>query len=410
MRGRTYSLRGAAVVTPDEVLTHTDLTIWENQIAAWGKTAVGCGVDLRDYLIFPGLINAHDHLNGTWWPRVGPSRPYVNVYQWLTDLDGSPTRYDRMQNSVQDVYDLGMYRNLISGVTTVADHFKRIDGAAFYTRHPIHVLYEYGRTWTPREQTAWGGDVWTEYEYAVRSRQPYIIHLAEGLDHETMAEMDILVGFNAVGRNTLIIHGVSLRPQDMRLMARVGASLCWCPASNRFLYGQTADVLALLAAGVNVTLGTDSSLTGGLNLLDELRTAQWTWQELTGAPPSDRWLVELVTMRAAQALMLEGRRGRIAPGYEADLVIVPDQQSSPYAGLIAADISDIALVICAGVPVYGDVAYQSLFEQFSPGFKPVRVSGRSKLIAGDVMALLDRISETVGRMMEFPFLPCTTME
>ena len=417
---RAYSLTGATLVTPTEVLHDTDVTLSGGQIACLEQKPGTLDVDLRDYLVFPGLINAHDHLNGTWWPRVAPSRPYTNVYQWLDDLHTSPVRYDRQQNSVEDVYELGMYRNLLSGVTTVADHFWRIDGSEFYTRFPIDVLFEYGRTWTPREPTGWGDDIPTEHNRAVRTGQPYIIHLAEGVDQETAQEMDVLLEADALGRNTLIVHGISLRPEDMQAMARVGASLCWCPSSNLYLYEQTANIAALLDAGVNITLGTDSSLSGGMNLLEELRTA---WR----AANVDRqrlakWLIEAVTTRAAYALLREGRSGRIAPGYDADLLVLPNTGNDPYATLLQTDVGDIALLSRAGTPVYGDPVFRPLFEQFTPRFTSVLVARpgqvrqqgindsqadplQEKLIAGDPLGLLDRLSQAVGRTLEFPFLP-----
>lgn len=430
-----YSLTGATLVTPTEILNRTDVTLSGGRIACLEQEPFTLGLDLRDYYVFPGLINAHDHLNGTWWPRVAPGRPYANVYQWLDDLHSSSVRYDRQRNSVEDIYELGMYRNLISGVTTVADHFLRIDGSEFYTRFPIDVLFDYGRTWTLREPMGWGDDIATEYKLAVRTGQPYIIHLAEGVDPETAREMDVLLEADALGRNTLIVHGISLRPEDMRAMARAGASLCWCPSSNLYLYERTANIPALLDAGVNITLGTDSSLSGGLNLLDELRAAQRAaarYSLSAGCSLSAvdeqrlaRWLIESVTTRAAYALLREDCRGRIAPGYDADLLVLPNIGRDPYETLIQAEVGDIALLIRAGKPVYGDPRFRTLFEQFAPQFTPVLVrnsqvqqcdtstagtdSRKEKLVAGDPLGLLDRLFQTVGRTVNLPFLPLTAL-
>jgi cytosine/adenosine deaminase-related metal-dependent hydrolase len=425
-----YGLVGATVVTPTDVLHDVDLTICGGRIVRLKRPQDSYLVDLSGYVVFPGLINAHDHLNGTWWPRVGPHRPYTNVYQWLDDLHSSPERYDRQRNSVDDIYELGMYRNLLSGVTTVADHLWRINGAEFYTRFPIDILFEYGRTWTPREPTAWGDDIPTEYSRAVRTGTPYIIHLAEGVDPETAREMDVLLQASALGRNTLIVHGVSLQPDDMHAMASVGASVCWCPTSNLFLYEHTADISALVQAGVNVTLGTDSSLSGGIDLLDELRTARRVLYDQFFEPPAGRtpaggtpagspsiaqWLVESVTIRAAYALLREDRCGRIAPGYRADLLVLPDSGQDPYSSLIETQVSDIALLCRGGRPIYGDPVFRPLFERLAPHFGPTLISEttcasveprtRAKLVAGDPANLLDRLSKGAGRAVEFPFLP-----
>jgi 5-methylthioadenosine/S-adenosylhomocysteine deaminase len=175
---------------------------------------------------------------------------------------------------------------------------------------------------------------------------------------------------------------------------------------------------------VNIALGTDSTMTGSLNLLEEMRTAREAFRAQTNQDPSSRWLVELVTTHAAYALMLEDRRGKIAPGYEADLLVLPDLQRDPYVTLVEAQITDISLLVCGGIPIYGDPHYRSLFEQFSPQFTSVFVSktpadaprpgqvkannSAEKLIAGDPLSLLERISRAVGHHVRLPFLPFTT--
>jgi hypothetical protein len=312
-----------------------------------------------------------------------------------------------------------MYRCLFSGVTTVADHFVRIDGAEFYERFPIEVLYEYGRTWTVREPTAWGADIPTEYNLAVRTGQPYVIHLAEGLDPETAQEMDVLLEAGALGRNTLIVHGIGLRPPDIQAMAAVGASLCWCPGSNLYLYEQTADLTVLTRAGINITLGTDSALSGELNLLQELKTARSYLAEradqlsLQGRTV-EQWLVETVTTHAAYALLRHERCGRLSPGYRADLLVLADRGQDPYTTLIEAQIGDIALLCRAGVPVYGAERFEPLFAQHAPHYSRVCIRdtvtdpsapSQTKLVAGDPVTLIKRVSETIERPLDLPFLP-----
>lgn len=407
---RTFVLSGVTLVTPEKRMLNSGLTVSGGQIATLATSPAAHTLDMREHLVFPGLLNAHDHLFGTWWPRVAPNRPYVNVYEWLADYEESPVLLERGRNSIADMYALGAYRNMIAGATLVADHFLRNEDTSLYTEHPIDVLYRYGRTWTMRKPTSWGDDIPTEYQHAVQTGTPYIVHLAEGVDDETAQEMDGLIEHDAVGRCTLIIHGIALRPSDMERLHQVGASVCWCPASNLFLYEQTANVRALVDAGVNVTLGTDSTMTGGLNLLDEVRTGRQAYRQMYGEDPSPQWLVELMTTRAAYALQMEDRRGRIAVGYDADLLVLPDKGEDPYATLIDAEPSDIALLIHSGIPVYGDVAYHDLFEQFTPAFSSVLVSGVPKLVAGDLPALLARVSANATKPVQFPFLPCTPAE
>ena len=39
-----------------------------------------------------------------------------------------------------------------------------------------------------------------------------------------------------------LVHGVGLKPSDHRLAQARSCALVWCPSSNHFLFGTTADV------------------------------------------------------------------------------------------------------------------------------------------------------------------------
>ncbi len=114
--------------------------------------------------------------------------------------------------------------------------------------------------------------------------------------------------------------------------------------------------------------------------------------------------------------MRQERCGRIAPGYRADLLVLADRGQDPYSTLIEARMSDIALLCRSGVPVYGDTRFEPLFEQYTPHYARVGVrntapdslaQSQTKLVAGDPVALVQRLSTTVGRPLDFPFLPLT---
>jgi cytosine/adenosine deaminase-related metal-dependent hydrolase len=67
-----------------------------------------------------------------------------------------------------------------------------------------------------------------------------------------------LINLGVVDRNTLLVHGVQLNRGEARDLAGTGASLCLCPRSNLGLVGDMAPAPDLLAAWVNLALGTDS--------------------------------------------------------------------------------------------------------------------------------------------------------
>src|SRR5271155_2288372 len=65
--------------------------------AADRNSAVNCNevtLDLSGFLILPGLINAHDHLDFNLFPKLG-GRTYPNAKAWAADINkphDSPVR------------------------------------------------------------------------------------------------------------------------------------------------------------------------------------------------------------------------------------------------------------------------------------------------------------------------------
>src|SRR5262249_57538752 len=75
----------------------------------------------------------------------------------------------------------------------------------------------------------------------------------------------------------VVVQGVAIDGSGWSRVARAGAGLVWCPASNDFLFGRTAPVRELLdlnGQAPAIALGTDSRVTGSRDLLDELRVAR----------------------------------------------------------------------------------------------------------------------------------------
>jgi len=80
-------------------------------------------LDAAGLLALPGLINAHDHPGLDLLPRLGDGT-YANAYEWAKAIyrpEASPIR-EVLRVGLRDRLWWGAYRNLISGVTTVAHH------------------------------------------------------------------------------------------------------------------------------------------------------------------------------------------------------------------------------------------------------------------------------------------------
>jgi cytosine/adenosine deaminase-related metal-dependent hydrolase len=127
-------------------------------------------------------------------------------------------------------------------------------------------------------------------------------------------------------------HGVQVDSADREILARRRVSVALCPRSNRNLGVGTADVPALLAAGVRLCLGTDSLASAEtLDVLDD--AAVLARQFPTLAPAA---LVRMATAGGAEALGFDDL-GTLAPGRRAALAFVPtpDEPEDPCAHLVS---------------------------------------------------------------------------
>ncbi len=356
-------------------------------------------VDGEGCYIFPPPVNAHDHMLGTWSPPFVPRR-YRNVYEWLNDLHtaDNPLLTERAKVPVHTVYTIGAYRNIFGASATVVDHYMR-DVEADRDGLPVRVVHDFGRTWTLRHPTGWGMDVAGELAYAGDSR-PYVIHLGEGVDEEVAGELGLLESMGGLRRNTLLVHGVIFDESDLGKVAAAGASIAWCPVSNVRLYGRTLDVEAALRCGVNVCVGTDSALTGGDNMLEEMRFAR----NVCGGVSAET-LFRMVTVNAARALLMEDAIGRLEAGLSADVLMVRKEGADPFDAYLSVRSSCVDLLMLGGVPLLGSVRHEDLFVACRGAFSRVLVDGEPMLVRGDPVGLMEEVERLLGYRKEFHFLP-----
>ncbi|MBI4798342.1 MAG: amidohydrolase family protein [Desulfarculus sp.] len=131
-----------------------------------------------------------------------------------------------------------------------------------------------------------------------------------------------LMDLGLLDQRTMLVHGVQLTRQEVRDLAGSGASLCVCPRSNLGLTGGLAPVADLLAAGVNLALGTDSRAScPSLSLWEEMAALG---AAVPGLAPQD--ILHLATAGGATALGLAGHFGRLAPGLAGPLAFAPRER------------------------------------------------------------------------------------
>ena len=128
-----------------------------------------------------------------------------------------------------------------------------------------------------------------------------------------------------LGPDFVVAHGVWLDDGDMKRLAGHGASVSHNPGSNALLGNGIAHVRRMLELGVGVAIGTDgASCCDNQNMYESMRLASYVshvrepeWQSWL----SPQEIVRAATEGSARALGFE-RLGRIAPGYQADIVFL----------------------------------------------------------------------------------------
>jgi cytosine/adenosine deaminase-related metal-dependent hydrolase len=371
----------------------------------------GAEVDLggRSY-VYPALINTHDHLRGNYLPRVGPEdgKYYLNWLPWDNDLKASPCYAERTRAlDIEKGYLLSAYKTLFSGVITINDHFPHKLNADILPTLPIRAIGRYSIAHECSSyELQWGDGIETEHARAKENGWPFITHLAEGFDEESMNAVPYLEGLGALDKHCLFVHCIALSDEDIEKCAAAGVSVSWCAASNMFMFNTTCKIKKMIDAGINVTIGTDSSHTGAYNMLEEIRYARALYHKMYGERLSAKFVFRMVTENAAKALWVDAETGSLDEGKYADILVLKARQKDPYENLCAAKSTDIEFVSCAGKPLLGEMRFLPLFEDGLPdNYTTLTIGGREMFVIGDPAALYRHIREAIGYKKKLDFLP-----
>ncbi|HNX38038.1 MAG TPA: amidohydrolase family protein [Candidatus Cloacimonadota bacterium] len=395
-----------SVISSDRVESGIDLHL----NSRWRQTAPE-RLALEGAIAYVPLVNSHDHLIGNWFPRAGDKRPYHNSHIWVEDMknsfsflernhfwfnDGS---FDLTTKAALTLAQLGCYKNLFSGCAVVQDHGP-VQAPVYYDSMPIEVIRKYRQCHSITLENWWGGESAEEEMKLTKGEIPYIIHLGEGKDTITKAEFAELKARDLLRRNTMLIHGIAFTPEELSEVAKAKASVCWCPTSNFYLIGETLKIEEALKRGVNVTIGTDSTMSGGVNLIFEFILVR---EKFPSIPVST--LYKMATENAAYALMLPERYGKLIAEDTRNLMLMDALDSSPFENLLVCDASNIRLLLHEGVPIYGDTEWLEWFDLNEEDYSTFRTGNKEKFVVGDPQDLNDQIDLVLGYHKDFPYLP-----
>src|SRR5579859_8165514 len=146
---------------------------------------------------FPGLINSHDHLEFNCYAPTGLP-PYQDFRGWARDVQAA-----REVLSAVEAIPLklrrrfGVLKNLLWGVTAVADH----GGRPGESGGPVAVLTPYKDLHSPElgRARSW-----------LAGLGPVVLHLAEGVTEDSRRRALRYLRWNLWRRPVVGVHGVGL--------------------------------------------------------------------------------------------------------------------------------------------------------------------------------------------------------
>ena len=390
LAGRTvfeYALRGM-VITPAGPRTNWYVHVRDDDLVAVTSTApVGVTVADTGGIIFPGLLDVHNHPAYNSFPTLMfHNFPYGHRDEWGeadAEYDDWKTQRNSLRTAVNDsntdlITKYGECLELMAGCVAIQGQ----SNSDAEHSHPAVILYNLeqfpARTWCnifPTNTTlATRTNLLTRIAGgAVNST---IVHISEGPDAVSLSQFTKWRDWGMLNETVAIIHGTALGPTEFSQMAAAGAKLLWSPMSNMKLYGATANVRAAKGAGVCIGLSPDWTPSGCYNILEELGYAWELNQTLYTNTFTARELCDMVTINNARCAGLESRYGKIAAGYNAGLVVIEGDPADPYLSLIRARPYTVKLTVVDGTPRYGD---PDLMSALGVSGEHVDVRGRTKV-------------------------------
>ena len=138
-----------------------------------------------------------------------------------------------------------------------------------------------------------------------------------------MTPVELMESIGCLSERTLAAHCVVLNADEIALLAQRGVSVSHNAESNMKLASGIAPVPEMIAAGVNVTVGTDGCASNNnLDIIGEISSVAKLHKINTMDPTvlDECTALAMVSENGAKALGFNG--GRLAPGMPADIVVM----------------------------------------------------------------------------------------
>jgi guanine deaminase len=152
--------------------------------------------------------------------------------------------------------------------------------------------------------------------------------------------LDVYARHGLVGPRSVFAHCVHATDDALRRMTAAGAAAAFCPSSNLLLGSGLFSLKQACACGVTVGLGTDIGAGASFSLLHMMGEAYKVGQ-LGGEALDPLHAFYLATLAGARAMKVDDKVGNLAPGKEADFLVL-DLAATPLLARRAAAAASIA--------------------------------------------------------------------
>lgn len=182
------------------------------------------------------------------------------------------------------------------------------------------------------DQLAAAGALWAEHPTTLMqthvSENHAEIELVASLFPDCPDYIGVYEKFGLVGPGSNFGHAIHLSDREFGVLSETGSGVSHCPTSNLFLGSGLMNLGRMRAPGTAVTVGLATDIGGGtsVSMFDTMRAA-YEVQRLRGESLHPAKAYYLATVGSAKTLHLDHAIGNIAPGMEADLIVI-DQKST----------------------------------------------------------------------------------
>ncbi len=180
------------------------------------------------------------------------------------------------------------------------------------------------------------------------SEDPFEIAEVARLFPEALDYVDVYDRAGGLGAKTVLAHAVHLSDRELARLVETGTHVAHCPASNLFLASGVMPLARYLAAGLSVGLGSDVAGGPDLSIFTAMRVSFYAQNALrvgglsdAPAPTPLDW-IRMGSLDGARALGLEGSIGSLEAGKEADLIAVDPAFVAAVPGGSDDDPADLA--------------------------------------------------------------------